>query len=163
MAVPPETDQKAPDVTLTATVSERKVTPDAGKPQVWVFHGPKTTDAPKDVGKAVRARYEDASKVQVANVVDLRSMAGMWQKVAKAGLKQNYERMAKKLEAKDMDPEEFVILCPDWEGKAATAFGFEDPNTTPAIVVLAGDGTVVAAAEGGDLAEQALSGLQGLA
>lgn len=155
-----ETGQKAPALELTAAVSGRPVTPAAGAPQVWVFHGPKTTDAPKEVGKAVRAQFPKAEEVLVCNMVDLRSMSGLWQKVASAGIKQNYERMAAKLRDKGQEPEAYVIICPDWEGAAAKAFGFEDPNTTPAVAVLDAEGTVVAVAEGEDLPGYAVAALK---
>ncbi len=146
----------APAFEIEAAVSGVKVGP-TGHKQVLVFHGPKTSDAPKQVGKAVRAAHPDAKDVRVANIVDLRSMSGMWQKVANASIKSTYEKMAAKVTLGA--PEDYVIICPDWDGSVATAFGFDDPNKNPAAVVVAEDGSVVGVAAEGDLAEQVLAWL----
>ncbi|HLF17187.1 MAG TPA: hypothetical protein VI796_07140, partial [Candidatus Thermoplasmatota archaeon] len=74
---------RCPAFSLTAAVSGREVSPAAlkGKRAVLVLHGATTTDAAKEVGKAVRAKHPGADVV-VASLVNLRSMAGMWRKVA---------------------------------------------------------------------------------
>lgn len=146
--------EQAPDFRIEAAVSGRVVSAPMGRPLVLVFHGPKTADAPKQVGKAVRAEYPSAEDVFVANVVDLESMAGLWSKVADAQIKQTYERMAKKVA--DGDPADFVVICPDYENAVAPRFGFEDSNREPGVVVLDEDGGVVGAVRGGDLARQTL-------
>lgn len=153
----PTVTGKAPDFELTAAVSGRPVRPAAGVPQVLVFHGPKTTDAPKQVGKAVRADFPSAKDVQVANVVDLRSMDGMWRRVAEAGIKANYERMAGKVEG---DPAELIVICPDWDGRVCRAFGVEDANERPAAAVLDAQGNLVGLAQGEELAAEVLQWLR---
>ena len=148
----------APDWKLEAAVSGRAVDKAglAGRRVVLVFHGPRTTDAPKEVGKAVRAEHADAADVFVANVINLKSMGGLWKKVATAQVNQTYEKMAAKLEAKGMDPVEYVVLCPDWENAVAPAFGVEDSNQEAAAAVIEDDGTVLGVVSGDDLSSGVL-------
>jgi len=153
MATSPVTG-KAPEFELTAAVSGRIVRARAGRRLVLVFHGPKTTDAPKQVGKAVRADYPDAGDVLVANIVDLRSMDGMWRRVAEAGIKANYDRMAGRIQGGD--PADYIVICPDWDGRVCQAFGVQDPNERPGAAVLDGDGNVVGVTTGTGLAEDVL-------
>jgi len=154
-----EVGTQAPEFALEAVVSERPVNSEAlaGRRVVLVFHGPRTSDAPKEVGKAVRAAHPDAGDVFVANVVNLKSMAGMWQKVAKAQLKATYDRMAGKLEAKGTDPVDYVVMCADWDNDVAPRFGCDDSNQAPAVAVLDADGTVLGTATGDDLPGQVLA------
>ncbi len=141
-----------------AAVSGRVVSLEtlAGRRAVLVLHGPRTADAPKLVGKAVRAQHASADDVVVANVVNLKSMAGLWKKVADAQIKATYEKMASKL---GDNAEDYVLICSDYENAIATAFGFDDTNQMAAVVVLDADGTVIGATDDGDLAEQALNWL----
>ncbi len=128
----------------------------AGRRAVLVLHGPRTSEAPKLVGKAVRAKHTSADDVVVANVVNLKSMAGLWKKVADAQIKATYEKMASKLGDNAAD---YVMICPDYENAVAAAFGFDDTNQAAAVVVLEDDGTVLGATDDGDLAEQAVAWL----
>ena len=147
----------APAFELQAAVSEAVVAQANGCKTVLVLHGPRTTDAPKEVGKAVRAEHADAGDVFVANVINLKSMGGLWKKVATAQVNQNYQRMAEKLDAKGMDGAQYVVLCPDWDNEVAPMFGVEDSNEAAAVAVLDGDGTVLGVATGDDLPGQALA------
>ena len=148
-----------PAFLLEAAVSARPVGPDAlrGRRTVLIFHGPRTTDAPKEIGKAVRAAHPLAADVFVANIVDLKSMGGLWTKVATAQLKSTYEKLAAKLTK--VDPAEYVVMCPDWKGTVAPLFGVADPNQAAGVAVLDAQGKVVGATDTGDLAAQTLSWL----
>ena len=143
----------APDWKLEAAVSGRAVDKAglSGRRVVLVFHGPRTTDAPKEVGKAVRAEHADAGDVFVANVINLKSMGGLWKEVATAQVNQTYEKMAAKLTEKGMDPVEYVVLCPDWDNAVAPLFGVEDSNQEAAAAVIEDDGTILGVVAGGDL------------
>ncbi len=155
----PEPGSPAPSFSIEAAVSGREVSNEAisGRRGVLVFHGPKTTDAPKTVGKAVRAKFPDASTVMVANIVDLRSMSGMWKKVASAQIKSTYDKLAGKLT--EVDPADYVVMCPDWDNQVGAAFGIEDANSQAAVVVLGNDGKIAAAVQGDDLADAAVAAL----
>lgn len=124
---------------------------------VLVLHGPRTTDAPKDIGKAVRAAHPDAAHVFVANVINLQSMGGMWKKVANAQVNQTYQKMGAKLEAKGMEPADYVVLLPDWENAIGPQLGVEDSNQAPAAAVIGADGGLLGVATGDDLPGQVLA------
>jgi hypothetical protein len=150
-----------PTFVLTAAVSGREVSVASlkGKRAVLVLHGVKTSDVPKEVGKAVRAKHPRADVV-VANVVNLKSMGGLWKRVAEAQIKSTYEKLAGRLkETGTPNPEEFVLICPDWDNAIAPSFGVMDSDLTPGVVVLGKDGKVLGVAEGpgSELAAQAVA------
>jgi len=130
----------APEFSLHAAVSEKEITHTNDRKTVLVFHGNKTQDAPKLVGKAVRAAHPDWQDVLVANVVNLKPFAGLFSKVASAQIKQTYEKMAGKLTD---HPEEYVVICPDFDNAIGPLFGVADSDKEPAVVVLDGDGAVL--------------------
>lgn len=140
-----------------AAVSERVVTHASGRKTVLVFHGPKTQNAPKEVGKGVRAEHADAGEVLVVNVVNLKAMGGMWKKVASAQITQTYNKLAEKI---GEGAEEYVIMVTDWDNAIGPEFGVENSDKTPAVVVLDAEGTILAGHESKEgLVEAALAGL----
>lgn len=140
-----------------AAVSERPVTHASGCKMVLVFHGPKTQNAPKEVGKGVRAVHPDAGDVLVVNVVNLKAMGGMWKKVATAQITQTYNKLAEKIGA---GAEANVIMVTDWENSIGPAFGVENSDKEPAVVVLGPDGAILGGHEGKDgLVDAALAAL----
>lgn len=147
-----------PQFSLQAAVTSREVSPATlkGKRAVLVLHGVKTQEAPKDVGKAVRAVHP-GTDVVVANVVNLKSMGGLWKRVAEAQIKSTYERMAAKIVEKEptRDPTELVLILPDWENAVAPLFGVEDSDSEAAAVVIGADGKVLGVAVGKDLGTKA--------
>lgn len=154
--------QACPAFSVVAAVSGREISPAAlkGKQAVLVLHGVKTSEAPKEVGKAVRAKFPKADVV-VANVVNLKAMGGMWKRVAEAQVKSTYEKMAGKLKENGTpNPEDFVIICPDWENAVAPLFGVPDTEAEAAVIVVAPDGKIRGAASGDGLGEKAVALLQ---
>lgn len=149
-----------PDFKLQAAVSGREVSPATlrGKRAVLVLHGVKTQEAPKEVGKAVRARHPGPDVV-VANVVNLKSMAGMWKRVAEAQIKSTYERMAARIQEKEpgRDPTELVLILPDWDNAVAPLFGVADSDAEAAAAVIGADGRILGVVNGANLGDQAAS------
>lgn len=152
--MPVTVGKPCPAFKVEAAVSGRRVTPEdlAGRRAVLVLHGPRTAEAPKLVGKAVRAAFPSADDVMVANVVNLQSMAGLWKKVADAQIKATYEKMSTRITAGD--PADYVLICPDYDNHVASTFGLDDTNQEASVVVLDDDGSVLGLAQGADLAEQ---------
>ncbi len=145
----PAVGAPAPQFFLTASVSQREISSPAlvGRRVVLTFHGPRTADAAKEVGKAIRAKHGDPKKVVSVSVVDLRAMAGLWKKVAEAQIKSTYERMGSKI-PEGSEAADYVVICPDWDGSTCKAFGVEEPDRAPGVVVLDALGRVTAAATG---------------
>lgn len=159
MPLPPA-GAPCPPFSIQAAVSGREVSPAAfrGRRAVLVLHGSKSTDAAKEASKAVRARFKPA-EVFSASIVDLRSFGGLWKKVAEAQVRSNYEKLAGKVREANPgdDPADWVVICPDWDGSACKALGAEDPDASPAVIVVGADGLVLGTAEGSGLGEKAVA------
>lgn len=149
-----------PTFSLSATVSGREVSPGAfkGKKTVLVLHGVKTQEAPKEVGKAVRAKFP-GTDVVVANVVNLKSMGGMWKRVAEAQVKATYQRMADRIKEKEpnRDPADLVLICPDWENAVAPLFGLADTDAEAGVAVVGADGKLLGVGVGAGLGDKAVA------
>lgn len=135
----------APSFAAEAAVSGKQITASNGRKTVLVFHGNKTQDAPKVIGKAVRAEHQKWEDVLVVNVVNLKPFSGLFSKVATAQIKQTYEKLAAKLPD---HPEEYVVICPDFDNAIGPMFDVADSDREPAVVVLDGDGKVLGAHAG---------------
>ena len=159
MGLPPP-GSPLPAFTTTAAVSGREVSPASfkGRRAVLVLHGSKSTEAAKDVSKALRAKHKP-SEVFSASLVDLRSFGGLWKKVAEAQVKANYEKMAGKVKEAQPgeDPADWVVICPDWDGSVGKALGVEDPDSNPTVIVVGADGKVKGAIQGAGLGEKAMA------
>ncbi|HUR25364.1 MAG TPA: hypothetical protein VM327_05035 [Candidatus Thermoplasmatota archaeon] len=149
-----------PQFSVPAAVSGREVSPAAfkGRRAVLVVHGSKSTDAAKDVSKALRAKHKP-SEVFSASIVDLRAFGGLWKKVAEAQVKSNYEKMAGKVKEAQPgeDPADWVVICPDWDGSVGQSLGVEDPDANPTVIVVAADGKVKGVLQGTGLGEKTLA------
>ena len=146
-----------PPFSIQAAVSGRTVEPSAfkGRRAVLVVHGSKSTDAAKEVSKAVRARH-GPKDVYSASIVDLRAFGGLWKKVAEAQVKQNYEKLAGKVKENQPgeDPADWVVICPDWDGSVGKALGVDAPDETPTAIVVGADGKVKAVVSGAGMGEK---------
>lgn len=155
----PAAGSSLPDFAISAAVSGRAVTPAAmlGRPAVLIVHGSKSTDAAKEVSKALRARHTP-SEVFAASIVDLRAFGGLWKRVAEAQVKANYEKLAAKVKEASPgdDPADWVVICPDWDGSVCHALGVADPDAAPAVLVVGADGRVKGAVQGKDLGERTM-------
>jgi hypothetical protein len=122
-------------------------------PAVLVFHGASNASRASEINAEIRATHPLASEVLVASVVDLHSIPKLFRGFAGREMRKAYEKAAAGLPA-GTSPEEYVVILPDWDGKATKWFGLTGVEETPAIVVLK-DGRVVGASQGDDLAERA--------
>lgn len=132
-----------------------------GRRAVFVVHGARNTEVPKAVAREVRERWPDANDVLLVSVVDLRSFAGLWRKVADAQVKATHDKLAAKAREMGLDPAEHVLIVADWEGKAANALGVESPDKEAAAVVVGKTGQVIGVAMGEDVAGQVARYLSG--
>lgn len=153
----PAPGSPVPPFAIAAAVSGREVSPAtlAGRRAVLVVHGSKSTDAAKEASKAIRAHHKP-NEVFSASIVDLHSFGGMWKRVAEAQVKQNYEKLAAKVKEANPgdDPADWVVICPDWDASVCKALGVENPDESPAALVIGADGKVLGVAKGPGLGEQ---------
>lgn len=156
----PAAGSPLPQFRVQAAVSGREVSPATlrGRPAVLVVHGSKSTEAAKEVSKAVRARHGPA-QVASASIVDLRAFGGLWKRVAEAQVKANYDKLAAKVKeaAPNDDPADWVVICPDWDGSVAAALGVDDPDGNPTVIVAGADGKVKGTVQGQDLGARTMA------
>ncbi len=155
-APPLSLPESPPEITLEAVGSGRKVNLGAlSTSAVLVFHGTSNASEASKINAEIRAAYPLASEVFVANVVDLHGIPKLFRSFAGREMRKAYDKAAAALPA-GLSPEEYVVILPDWDGKATKAFGLTGVEENPAIVVLKG-GRVVGAAQGDALAERAVA------
>lgn len=152
-----------PDFEAAATQSGRDASPQSlrGRRIVYVVHGVPTADAAKAVSKAVRSRFPSARDVALVSIVDLRSMGGLWRRVAEAQLKSTYAKLAAKVESLGLGeaPEDHVMIVPDWDGSLATLLANAPTGEEATAVVVDKEGVVRAVATGKDPSEAVMQAL----
>lgn len=129
-----------------------------GVPLVLVFHLQGTASAAEKVNLAVRGRYT-AGEVTVASVIDLSLVPTVYWGTVWIVLRQAYERTASELPA-GAEPEEYVVILPDWGGRITRAFGLSETGRVAGVAVVDGDGLVSGVRQGGDPGEIALALLE---
>lgn len=157
---PIENGGLAPDARLLAVGSGREVAlrERGGVPLVLVFHLQGTASAAEAVNRAVRGRYT-ATEVTVASVVDLSLVPTLYWGTVWIVLRGAYERTAAELPT-GADPEEYVMILPDWGGRATRAFGLRDTGRAAAVAVVEGGGRISGIHQGENLAGTALGWLE---
>lgn len=150
-----------PEIGLPTAVTGRSVTTTFlhSRRVVAVVHGARSTEAPKEVARAVRARWPSHEDVVLVSIVDLRAFGGLWRRVAEAQLKASYERLAAKAREAGLPPEEHVLLCPDWDGAVAARLGAANPDADPIAIVAGRDLRVRAVCRGPGIAEAVVAAL----
>lgn len=145
-----------PDLTLTAAGSNRDLSLGAlGVPCVLVCHGQNTAKAAMEVNSTVRAAYPDAATLIIASVIDLRSFPSMFRGMVTPELEKAYHKAAGNLPT-GADPAAFVVLLPDWDGKATDALGIKESTSTAAVIVADAQGRVLGTRQGDELGGAAL-------
>lgn len=150
-----------PEVGLATAVTGRPVDTTflRSRKVVLVVHGAKSTEAPKEVAKAVRARWPSHEEVVLVSVVDLRPFSGLWKRVAEAQIKASYEKLAAKAKEAGLPPEEHVLICPDWDGAVAARLGAPNADQEPIAVVAGNDLRVRAVCKGAQMADAVVAAL----
>jgi hypothetical protein len=94
------------------------------------------------VEDAVRQRFPDAKDVLVVDVIDLRTVPGMFRKIAEGMLASEHKKAVAAL-PDGLDPNDHVIMLADWQGDVAHAFNLPEPSKGVCGVVLSADGDVM--------------------
>lgn len=126
-----------------------------GVPLVLVFHLQGTASAAERVNRAVRGRYT-VGEVTVASVIDLSLVPTLYWGTVWIMLRQAYESTVSELPG-GADPEEYVVILPDWGGCVTRAFGLSETGHVAGVAVVGGDGRVSGVRQGGDPGEMALA------
>ena len=152
----PPVGSKIPPINLTAAGSGRKINLDQLEmPAVLFFLWRDTLHLAEPVNLAVRRRYPLASQLLVANLADLRGVPGLLHGLVLREMEKGYRDIAARLPA-HLDPADYVLILPDWKGKAVKAVGLPGPLRRPALAVIGRGGLLLGVHQGNDLAEAAI-------
>jgi all-trans-retinol 13,14-reductase len=153
----PVTNYQLP--TFKAIGSNREVNlSKIGKPAVLLFHTQETADQAAAVNSSLRAQgqYKNCDALFIANIVDLRTVPKLFRGFAEKAMKESYERAASALPP-EVDPKDYVLILPDWDGSTTKAFGLKDTNKAAALAVLNECGAVIGTYQGEDGESNALA------
>jgi hypothetical protein len=119
--------KKAPSFFLTAIGAARVVggPPGPTTPLLLIFHAHAGADFAFNINAAVRQAYSAIEEVQIASVVDLRHIPRFMRAAVELTLSAAYRQAAKRI-PEYLDPTEYVIIVPDWEGKVTSSFGMDE-------------------------------------
>ena len=146
-----------PSTTLTAAGSARKIDLRAlPSPSLFVFHGENNTDIVAEVNAALRGEFPDAAQLLIASVVDLHHIPRVFRSMANRAMNQAYTRSAELIPS-ELDPVQYVVILPDWDGSAAKSAGFDAVGENAGIAVADVDGNLHRALQGKEAIEQALT------
>jgi prolycopene isomerase len=149
-----------PDVSLTAVKSHRDIRlTETGNATVLIFHSQNTAPDAVAVNVAIRHSYPTATSVIVASVVDLHSLSRVFRRFAESAMRKSYEDAAAKL-PEDRDPEQYVVILPDWDGAVTQTIGFTDVDQQVGIALIDGTGHIIDRHQGGDPASTAVTMLE---
>lgn len=138
----------APGFKLAAVKSGREVSPKdcSGYVLGLIFHDRETSQAVIDIQTLVRPEYPDTG-LTLASVVDVSRVPRLLRGVARPFLEGIYDDAAKQM-PKELKPEDYIFLLPDWDGKVTKSFGVKNQDKVAALVVVDRDGIVSGSYQG---------------
>ena len=149
-------------MTIKAAGSGRQVTLNAiGKRSMLLFHTADTSEDAERINKAVRAvdEYQACTSITIANVVDLHSVPMLFRSFAEKSMRDSFDKASKSI-PQGQDPQDYVIILPDWDGKTTKGFGLGDTSKVVGLAVLDEQGGVVGTYQGNEPERHALELLQ---
>ena len=150
----------APAVTLKAIGHGRQLTFNAlGAPAVVMFVSRETSDQPQPVVDVIREKYPTPAQVMIVSVADGRAFPRLIHKVAEQIMKSSYNDAVKGLEP-GMNPEEYVLIAPDWDGALLKPLGFDDVTKMIGVAVIDAGGNVAGTYQGDDAPSHVLALLE---
>ncbi len=144
-----EAGTRAPDFDLLAAGSGRRVSlrGNDGRPVVLIFHLQGTAPTAREINHAVREHYPSPEEVLVVSVIDLSIVPPVYWMTVGLVLGQAYEKAAVELPP-ETDPEEYVVILPDWGGRVSRSYGARRTNRAAAIVIVDADSNVAGSYQG---------------
>jgi hypothetical protein len=130
--------KKAPTFFLTAIGAARVVGGPPGPlaPLLLIFHGHAGADTAFNINAAVREYYPDIDQVQVASIVDLQHIPRYMRSAVSLTLSDAYRQAAKRI-PDHLDPTEYIVILPDWEGKVTSSFEMQERVFDIGLVLIA--------------------------
>ena len=155
------TGQRAPDFDLLAAGSGRRVSLEtaAGGKLVLIFHLQGTAPTAQEINRSVRTRYPSPDAVLVASVIDLSIVPPVYWPTVNLVLASAYQQATSQLPP-DSDPEDYIIILPDYGGFVSRRFGARNTGRAAAIAVIDEDSNVVGNYQGEEPVEAVLQMLE---
>lgn len=133
----------APAFRATAVGSERvfSTRDHQGAPILLIFLDANTSRAVRDVVRGIRLEYPDPTTVMVANVIDLRIVPRLLRGTVKGMMKSALKEARREIPA-GFNPDDHLILLPDWSGQISDAYRVPSVSRQVALVNIDGNGRV---------------------
>ena len=127
----------APPFEMTTVATKRPVRVNGARsaPLLLTFVSANTAATARDVVIAVRRHVPAHSALQVANVVDLRSVPRLLRGTAQRIMESVYQRAVAEI-PDEYDARDHLLLLPDWDGKLFAAYRVPDVGRWPALVAV---------------------------
>jgi hypothetical protein len=149
---------QAPSFFLTAIGAARVVggPPGPSTPLLLIFHGRAGSDMAFEINAAVRERFPSTDQLLVASIIDLRHIPSYMRSAVELTLAAAYRQAAKRIPA-TLDPTEYVIIVPDWEGEVTTSFAMVERINDIGFVVVTNPWIIYGSYTGEDAATVAVT------
>ena len=129
--------QKAPTFFLTATGASRLVggPPGPAGPLLLLFHGYAGSQTAHDLNTAMRKLYPEIEQLQIASIVDLHTIPRFMRTITAPALSEAYRKSALAVPP-GLDPRDYVLIAPDWEGTVTASFGMSERTHDLGLVLI---------------------------
>jgi hypothetical protein len=151
----------APPFALKALGSGRTMNHVGPAPLLLVFHDQNTVDKVQSMHETVRSRYNDARRLQIASVVNMKPVPVFLRSTAESVMKGSYVKATAAMPP-GLDAADYVIILLDWDGSVSAAYGAHKIERRPRLVLLDHGGTVRGVHQGEDIQQPALTMVEGL-
>ena len=127
----------APPFYLTAIGAARIVggPPGPSTPLLLIFHDHTGAHTAFKINETLRAHFPDIEQLQIASVVGLHHVPRYMRATAEQTVNAAYHQVSASLPA-GLDPSEYVLIVPDWEGKVTVAYGMDDCQSQVGVVLI---------------------------
>ena len=106
-----------------------------GRKVVLIFHLQGTAPTARAINRAVRERFPDPGDVLVASVIDLSIVPPVYWMTVGLVLGSAYDQATRELPP-DVDPADYLVILPDWGGRASRDYGVRNTGRAAAIAVV---------------------------
>jgi hypothetical protein len=151
----------APGFDLVAAGSGRRVglRDQMGRKVVLIFHLQGTAPTAREINRAVRDRFPDPEEVLVASVIDLSIVPPVYWITVGLVLGAAYDQATKELPP-NVDPADYLVILPDWGGRASRRYGARNTGRAAAVVVVDEDSKITLSYQGESPVEAVLGALE---
>ncbi len=104
-------------------------------PLLLVFHDQNTVAQVQAMQETLRSHYTDATRLQIASVVNMKSVPAFLRSTAESVMKSIYSKAAAAMPP-GMDAGDYVIILLDWDGSVSRAYGAHKISQQPRLVLL---------------------------